>query len=720
MKSRELMAVLCVSFFAWMMLVSSAIADDRGANPEPIARRVQPILTRCVECHHPEEPSGGLDLTSRASALRGGESGAALRPKEAAKSLIYRKVAAGKMPPKHPLEAGQVALVREWIDAGAPWDESISSQPKPVGQGGLWVLRPLARPEPPAPRSAAWTSNPIDAFIMARLEAAGLSPAPPADRTTLIRRATFDLLGLPPTPDEFAGFLADRSPAAYEHLIDRLLASPHYGERWGRHWLDVARFSESHGFEYDHIRDNAWPYRDYVIQSLNEDRPYPQFVREQIAGDVLEPVTREGIIATGFLVSGTWDEANQAQQSSLMRQRTREEELEDMVAAVGQVFLGLTVNCARCHDHKFDPVPQGDYYRIKAAIEGVQHGNRPIAPGSDLNAKGLPLTYAARPSPPPPTFILGRGDVEKKVKQVTAGGLSAVRHPSAEFGLAADAPEGTRRRKLAEWIADTDNPLTTRVLVNRVWHYHFGTGLVATPNDFGRNGDSPSHPELLDWLASDFLAQGSRLKALHRRIMLSSTYRQSSRFDGKAAAIDAGDRLLWRYPARRLEAEAIRDAMLQASGQLNTRMAGPSFRPFKLTVFNSNFYELNDPVGPEFNRRTVYRININSAKDPLLETLDCPDPSVKTPKRAVTTTPLQALGLMNDSFVLRQARCMADRVVAECGPDVGKQVDRAYRLAMGRPPTDREVQRARDLLDKAGLESLAWVLMNSSEFLYIR
>ncbi len=365
-------------------------------------------------------------------------------------------------------------------------------------------------------------------------------------------------------------------------------------------------------------------------------------------------------------------------------------------------------------------MPQRDYYRIKAAIEGVQHGNRPIAPGSDLNAKGLPLTYAARPSPPPPTFILGRGDVEKKVKQVTAGGLSAVRHPSAEFGLAADAPEGPRRRKLAEWITDPDNPLTTRVLVNRVWHYHFGTGLVATPNDFGRNGDPPSHPELLDWLASDFLAQGSRLKALHRRIMLSSTYRQSSRFDGKAAAVDVGDRMLWRYPARRLEAEAIRDAMLQASGQLNTRMAGPSFRPFKLTVFNSNFYELNDPVGPEFNRRTVYRININSAKDPLLETLDCPDPSVKTPKRAVTTTPLQALGLMNDSFVLRQARGMADRVVAECGPDVGKQVDRAYRLALGRPPTDREVQRARDLLDKAGLESLAWVLMNSSEFLYIR
>jgi hypothetical protein len=642
-----------------------------------------------------------------------------LRPNDAARSLVYRKVAAGKMPPKEPLHPDQVALVREWINAGAPWDESGSLQPGPAGQAVLWVLRPLVRPAPPTVQPSSWPANPIDAFILARLGSAGLSPAPMADRLTLIRRATFDLLGLPPTPAEIDAFLDDPSPDAYESLVDRLLASPHYGERWGRHWLDVARFSESNGFEHDRIRDHAWPYRDYVIQSLNADRPYTKFVREQIAGDVLEPVTRDGIVATGFLVAGTWDEANQIQKSATMRQRVREEELEDMVAAVGQVFLGLTVNCARCHDHKFDPVSQRDYYRIKAAMEGVQHGNRPIALGSDLNSKVLPFTYAAKPSPPPPTFILNRGDVEKPGERVSAGGLSAVKSPSGDFGLAIDAPEGVRRHKLAEWVADPSNPLTARVIVNRVWHYHFGTGLVATPNDFGRNGDRPSHPELLDWLAADFLAQGCRLKALHRRIMLSSTYRQSSRFEARAAAADADDRLLWRFPARRLEAEAIRDAMLLASGQLNPQMTGPSFRPFKLIVFNSNFYELNDPVGPEFNRRTVYRININSAKDPLLETLDCPDPSVKTPKRAVTTTPLQALGLMNDSFVLRQARCLASRVRSVAGSDVVRQVDCAYRLTIGRRPRGLERNRASALVREAGLDTLAWVLFNSSEFLYL-
>jgi hypothetical protein len=562
--------------------------------------------------------------------------------------------------------------------------------------------------------------SPIDAFVLARLDRAGLSPAPPADRLTLIRRATFDLLGLPPSPEEIDAFLADDSPAAYEKLIDRLLASPHYGERWGRHWLDVARFCESNGFEHDKIRDHSWRYRDYVIGSLNTDRPYDEFVRQQIAGDVLEPVTRDGVAATGFLVGGPWDEANQLQKSATMRQRAREEELEDMIAAVGQVFLGLTVNCARCHDHKFDPIRQRDYYRIKAALEGVLHGNRPLPGGREAGPNKDATAYAACPKEPPPTFVLARGDVEKRGERVSAGGLSAVRSPSPDFGLAVDAPESTRRRRLAGWIADPANPLMARVMVNRVWHYHFGTGLVSTPNDFGRNGDRPSHPELLEWLASDFLAHGSSLKSLHRRIMLSATYRQTSQYDARAAAIDVDDRLLWRYPSRRLEAEVIRDAMLQAAGLLNAQMAGPSFRPFTVTVFNSNFYNLGDFSGPAYDRRTVYRININSAKDPLLETLDCPDPSVKTPRRAVTTTPLQALGLMNDPFVLRQARALAERVRAEVGGEVVGQVDRIYRLTLGRRPIGHECVRAAELVREAGLEELAWTLFNSSEFLYVR
>ena len=720
MKCRELLLTARFVLVFWTMLVTMAIGSEWGRDAEPVSKRVQPILNRCIECHSTEEPAGGLDLSSRAKAIKGGESGVALRPNDAAGSPIYRKVVSGKMPPKEPLSPDQVAVVRDWINAGAPWIDGGVSQSKAKGQSALWVLQPLVSSAQPSVRSTSWVSNPIDAFILARLEAAGLVPAPWADRITLIRRATFDLIGLPPTPAEIDDFLGDSSPIAYERLVDRLLASPHYGERWGRHWLDVARFSESHGFEFDRIRENAWHYRDYVIQSLNSDRPYTQFVREQIAGDVVEPVTPAGVIATGFLVAGPWDQANQLQKSAVMRLRVREEELEDMVAAVGQTFLGLTVNCARCHDHKFDPVSQRDYYRLKAAVEGVQHGDRPIGLKTDPNSKVVALTYGANPSPPTPTYVFARGDVEKKGEQVTAGGLSAVKSPSPDFGLALDAPEAVRRRKLAEWVADPANPLTARVLVNRVWHYHFGTGLVATPNDFGRNGDRPSHPELLDWLASDFLVNGARLKALHRRIMLSSTYRLSSRFDPKAAAIDADNRLHWRYPARRLEAEAIRDAMLLASGELNPRMTGPSFRPFKLTVFNSNFYELNDPIGPEFNRRTVYRININSAKDPLLETLDCPDPSVKTPRRAITTTPLQALGLMNDSFVLRQSRHLAERIHALAESNITDQIKLAYRISLGRNPSAQETERAASLVAEAGLSELAWVLFNSSEFLYIR
>jgi hypothetical protein len=701
---------------AWLLACAGAWtaigrAGENGPADGSLARRMQPILSRCVECHAGEDPDGGLDLTTRASALRGGESGTAFHPGDASRSLLYRKVAAGKMPPKHPLGADQVALVRAWVEAGADWEGPLSA---PAVDAGLWALQTMVRPEVPRARVPSAVADPIDAFILARLDKAGLEPAPPADRPTLIRRATFDLLGLPPTPEEIDAFLVDRSPTAYERLIDRLLASPHHGERWARHWLDVARFAESNGFEHDKIRDHAWRYRDYVIASLNADRPYARFVAEQIAGDVLEPTSHEAIAATGFLVAGPWDEANQIQKSATMRQRAREEELEDMVAAVGQTFLGLTVNCARCHDHKFDPIRQRDYYRIKAALEGVLHGNRPLPA-----AKGV-LAYAACPQEPPPTFVLLRGDVEKKGDRVAAGGLSTVRSPSPDFGLAADAPESLRRRKLAGWLADPANPLTARVMVNRVWHYHFGTGLVATPNDLGRNGERPSHPELLDWLAADFLAHGTSLKALHRRIMLSNTYRQSSRYDARAAAVDADDRLLWRYPARRLEAEAIRDAMLAASGLLNPQMAGPSFRPFTLTVFNSNFYTLADFSGPVYDRRTVYRININSAKDPLLETLDCPDPSVKAPRRAVTTTPLQALGLMNDPFVLRQVHALADRVKEEGGGETTVQVDRIYRLTLGRQPGVSERERALHLVREAGLEELAWTLFNSSEFLYVR
>jgi hypothetical protein len=867
-----------------------------------------------------------------------------------------------------------------------------------------WSLQPVKRPCPPAVADGAWPRNPIDAFIRAALEKQRLAPAPPADRATLIRRATLDLTGLPPTPAEIDAFLADDRPDAYERLIDRLLGSPRYGERWGRHWLDVVRFGESQGFERDKPRDHAWRYRDYVIDSFNRDRPYDRFVREQVAGDVLTPTTPEGIIATGFLVCGPWDEVGHEQQGQVSRRRVREEELEDMIAAVGQTFLGLTLNCARCHNHKFDPVPQRDYYRVKAALEGVHPGDRLILSPEDMKKRDAQLTriaalekeivaiegagreavlrkpgrktagdvprpiarwtfeadarddigkmhgtlhggatvangrlrldgkgaylstaplpravrektleawvtlptldqrgggvisletkdgrtfdgivfgeresrkwmagsefyrrtrdlvaaaetakpgelihvaivygadsriavyrngvayadaylpagtdatlrtyaadesrvliglrhtgagngfltgevaearlydraltaaevaassragptevplaeilkaltpeqrqqrdhlladlareraaltalppagmaYAVNPAKPEPTFVLRRGDVEKPDEQVTAGGLSAIKSLKADFGLATNAPEGERRRKLADWLTSANNPLTARVMVNRLWQYHFGRGIVASPSDFGFNGDRPSHPELLDWLADEFVRSGWSVKHVQRLILLSATYRQSARPNPAAAAVDADNRLLWRYPARRLEAEAVRDAMLSVAGQLNPRMGGPSYRPFTMKVFNSTFYDLLEEATPEMQRRTAYRMSVNSAKNPLLDALDCPDPSVKAPRRAVTTTPLQALGLMNGSFVQRQARHFGERVAKEAGDDPAARVALAYRLAFGREPSATEKARAVGHVRENGIESLCWVLLNASEFLYIR
>jgi hypothetical protein len=971
--------------------------------------RITPILQRCVRCHGGDEPAGTLNLTTRAGALKGGETGPALKPGNAKDSLLLGMVVSKAMPPKNPLSPDDIALLRQWIEDGAVWPGTIErkkivvEEPKRAGPD-WWSLQPVRKPSVPTiDNRQSSIFNPIDAFISAKRQAEKMEGAPEADRVTLLRRVTFDLIGLPPTPREIEEFVNDHSPLAYEKVVERLLASPHHGERWGRHWLDVARFGESQGFERDKLRDFSWRYRDYVIRAFNEDKPYSRFVAEQIAGDVLEPVTPETIIATGFLVAGPWDEVGATQQGTLMRKRAREEELEDMVSATCQTFLGLTVNCARCHNHKFDPILQRDYYRIKAALEGVFHGDRqlftpaqvrrhqevekkvhdeiarlekavaemeakarakvvkkpkqesdarlpkPMARWSfegdardslgglhgtlvggaviehgrlklngktafvrtapltrDLKAKtleawvvlstlkqggggvmsvqskdgqvfdaivygerqagkwiagstgfqrtrdldaaaetasprelihvavvygedggisvyrngqpygaryvpagsdGRPRTYAAKsghilfgmrhsggnnaflageieearlydralsaeevtssfragvdslpleailavmtpeqreqreemldslsrlrlsipryysaelayaanPRTPEPTFVLLRGDIEKQGERVSAAGLSAIKTPSPEWGLAVDAAEGDRRLKLAEWIASADNPLTARVMANRVWQYHFGRGLVATPSDFGFNGGAPTHPELLDWLATELVRSDWSIKHLHRLIVTSATYRQSSRFDAKAASIDADNRWLWRFPPRRLEGEAVRDAMLAVSGELNLTMGGPSFRPFKVRVFNSNFYDLLDPEGTEFQRRTVYRMNVGSAKNPLLEAFDCPDPSVKTPQRGSTTTPLQALGLMNGSFVLRQAKNLAKRVGQAADP-----VEAVYRLTFGRSPSASEKRAAAKLVGEHGLESLCWVLLNASEFLYLR
>jgi hypothetical protein len=620
-------------------------------------------------------------------------------------------------------------------------------------------------------------SNPINGFINLRLATNGLKLGPSAERPILLRRLTFDLTGLPPTPAEIDAFVADRSPRAWENVVERLLASPRYGERWARHWLDAARYTESQGFEYDKLRDNAWHYRDYVIRSFNEDKPYDQFMKEQIAGDVLGPVTTNGIIASSLLVCGPWDEAGNSQANATQKAITREEEMEDMLSVVGQTFLGLTINCARCHDHKFDPIPQQDYYRLKAVFEGVKHGERTMATPESVKARdamsagfkatitraeetiarleeegwirgnladsqleqwkaaqaslkssrdslraipALPVSYAGVRVQPEPTKFLRRGDVRNPEKVVAPAGLSAVGEIDADLGLEPDAPEAQRRLKFAQWLCDARNPLPARVMANRIWYLHFGQGLVATPNDFGASGAPPTHPELLDWLAAKFIESGWSMKSLHRLIILSSVYQQSSESRPHALERDADNLLLWRYPPRRLEAEAVRDAVLAVSGQLNLQMGGPSFRPFDVLKFPANAYQPVDKIGAEYNRRSIYRMNVNSGKEPLLDAFDCPDPAVKTPRRGVTTTPLQALALMNNSFVQRHAGHLAERAIKESQNDTDKAIQTAWRLALGRLPSREEAHRAQAAARERSLTNVCWALLNSTEFVYVR
>jgi hypothetical protein len=640
---------------------------------------------------------------------------------------------------------------------------------------GRWAFeRPRAVVPPGLTEPGA--RNPIDLFLLERLHKDGLRFRGEADRATLLRRLSFDLLGLPPEPEDLDAFAADPRPDACERWVDRLLASPRHGERWGRHWLDVVRFSESHGFEYDRPRDHAWPYRDYVIDSFNRDSGYDRFIVEQIAGDVLEPPAREGIAATGFLVCGAYDQAGNLQANRTQRLIGREEEIEDLIATVSQTFLGLTVNCARCHAHKFDPIPQEDYYRLHAVFAGVFHGERPLETPVETTARerrivaldaalaGLmrqiaaidaesqgeapsrgaraereallaklaaaraeretlaapPLVYAGTRREPEPTRVLARGDVTQPGELVPPGTLAALAGDGAGLGLDAAAPEGQRRLALARWMASSANPLAARVAMNRLWHYHFGKGIVGTPSDFGAGGEAPSHAELLDWLALWLEDHGWSLKRAHLLIAGSAAYRQASDFDERAAAIDADARLLWRFPPRRLEAEAVRDALLAAAGRLDLGIGGPSFRPFRISTFNSTFYEIEDREGPDFERRSVYRMNVVSGKDPILDVLDCPDPAARAPERRRTTTPLQALSMMNNSFVLRQARALAERALREGSDALEIAIDRAFRLALGRPPAPSEAARGLALAREHGIESLAWVLVNAAEFQHVR
>ena len=1007
-----------IAFLLAATLSATGSAADSPSLPPAASREIdfvrdiQPIFrSRCQACHDGAKQRGGLRLDLKTAALKGGENFVpAIIPGKSADSPIVRFVAGIEegmlMPPEgERLSPEQIGLLRAWIDQGARWPDEAAGED---AASRHWSFRPVTRPELPvvSRADAAWARNPVDAFVAAKLAARGRQPLsatapntsslpsggrespgsatnqtantksavtvepgdsrPPlgnsdeADRATLIRRLSFDLVGLPPASEEVAEFLADAQPDAYERLVDRLLASPHFGERWARHWLDVVRFAESDGFETNQPRPNAWPYRDYVIRVFNDDKPFEQFVTEQLAGDTLGADE-----ATGFIVGGAWDRVKSPDPGLTAQQRA--DELHDMVSTTGSAFLGLTVGCARCHNHKFDPISQVDYYAMKAVFAGVQHGERSLprtnlpdherqiarikleldeieralwafeslarlAPGdsqraavqrrtnrdrfaparakfvrftidetnggsqpcldevevfttetnprnvalaafgtkvtsssdlpgyeihqlqhvhdgrygnsaswisneagrgwvlfelpeaveidrllwsrdrpadgnfndrlptkyrieigmtadnlhivataddrlplgssttplpgrvtsnepdraaaADLTARQAALNvtlrqlttlsqvYAGRFVSPEPTHRFHRGDPLQPKEPVAPASLLSF---GSTWTLPLDAPETSRRQQLAKWITDPQHPLTARVLVNRFWHSHFGQGLVTTPSDFGRNGALPSHPELLDWLASDFgfsiadfglknepessspsssnpkskITNPKSPKRLHRLIVTSATYRQSSAARADAMQADAGTRLLWRYPPRRLEAEPLRDAILAVCGNLDDRMGGPGFDLFEPNTNYVKVYNSKREFGPADWRRMVYQSKPRMQLDDTFGQFDCPDAGQITPKRTSSITALQALNLLNSRFIVQQSSLFAARLEREAGLDASNQVRRAYSLAFLRLPTDDEQNAATQFVNEHGLIALCRALLNANEFLFV-
>ncbi len=754
-------------------------ADDRSGI-DFFESKIRPVLVeRCQKCHSGalEKPRGELRLDTRDATRKGGTSGPAVVPRDVDASALYSAITAAEgfspMPPKEKLPPAVIADFRRWIEMGAPdpRDRAEARAMAPAGNPAAaldwWSLRPLRRPEVPAvPKSLeGWCRTPIDRFIAARLVEKGMHPSGEADRRTLIRRVTFDLLGLPPTPNEVAAFLSDREPGAYERLVDRLLASPHYGERWARHWMDLVHYGETHGHDQDRIRPNAWPYRDYLIASFNRDTPYARFVQEQVAADALFPDEPGLVVALGMIASGPWDESSlrDIRDDSIDRQIGLYIDRDDMVATVMSTFVSATVHCARCHDHKFDPISQADYYSLQAVFAGVDKAERPYdadprvarlrrALASEAAAAGksaperaawvsaelaaLPprsLVFAAAsdfapdashvpPGKPRPVHVLRRGDIHQPGAAATPGTIGCVAGLPARFELPDGGDESARRAALAAWLTDRSNPLTWRSIVNRVWHDHFDRGLVTTPSDFGRMGALPSHPELLDWLGATFRDSAGSLKRLHRLIVTSAVYMQESRDDSSFSAVDADATWLWRQRRRRLDAESIHDAILSAAGTLDTTMRGPSVQQFALRpgvhvtpVVDYMAYRWD---GPGAARRSIYRFVFRTLPDPFYDALDAADSSQLTAVRNELTTPLQALALLNNPFVLLQCEQFAARL-EQTSADEGVRVARAFELSCGRPPDVEEQARLVAYTRRHGLANLCRLLFNSNEFLFV-
>lgn len=600
------------------------------------------------------------------------------------------------------------------LTAAATADDTAALREDPItdGERDHWAFRPLVRPAPPDVGDSAWPRNPIDQFILAHLEQEQLAPLPPADRATLLRRVSFDLIGLPPMPEEIAGFVGDDSPLAYERLVDRLLASTAYGERWAQHWLDLARFAETDGFEHDKLRPDAWRYRDWVIDALNRDLPLDEFIRLQIAGDELRPGDTQAALATGFLIAGPdMPDLN-------LQEERRHNVLNEIAATVGSVFLGLQVGCAQCHDHKYDPISQADFYRLRAVFETAELFKTP--PGARVvHENGVA----------PVSHLMVRGDFRRPGPVVEAAFPRIANVWGDEvLTLGASQPTSGRRTALARWLTRPDHPLTTRVLMNWLWQQHFGHGLCRTPSDFGVMGDSPSHPKLLDWLATELVAQGWSLKQIHRVLVTSATYRQASwagspewsdeqtreaqsRLE-RSLAVDPDNRWLGRMNRRRLEGEAIHDALLTAAGRLSAGRGGPGvMAPLPPEVQGALLagHWKTSPNEEEHRRRSVYLFVRRNLRYPLFEAFDRPDTQASCPRRATSTTAPQALVLMNAEFAVAAAQALVDQVLSDAGSDATARIELIYRRTLSRDPSASEIDAARRFLQSqtAGLDSAA-------------
>jgi hypothetical protein len=725
--------------FCGVIPVNSAEKDGARSRPGSEAffrSQVQPILkARCLKCHGGEAKiKGNFRLDSREGMLRGGDLGPAVRLDRPEESLLLQAIRYEdlEMPPSGKLPSAEVDVLTRWVMEGLVWpaNERKKSEPAraiaardsqsraPAVAG--WAYHEVARPPVPPVQNHAWVCGPIDAFVLARLEAEGLEPAHPADKVALIRRVTYDLTGLPPTPKEVDDFCSDQSSNAYERLVDRLLASPRYGEAWGRHWLDLVRYAETNGYERDSAKPFAWRYRDYVIDAFNHDKPYDRFLHEQLAGDEIDRDSAQALIATGFYRLGIWDD------EPADKPLARYDVLDGIVSTTGQVFLGITINCARCHDHKKDPIPQRDYYRLLAFFGDVtdQDGRNIRRAGNNPSIEVMSVRERGQG----PMHVLLRGNPSLLGPRVEPGVPAILGDPQKTFTAGR-----RKRRALAEWLTHRRNPMTARVLVNRLWQFHFGRGIVPTPNDFGHLGEAASHPELLDWLAAELMENGWGIKHMHRLILLSNAYRMSSRATAEQLANDPGNRSFGRFPMRRLAAEEVRDSILMVSGTLNNKAGGPSvYPPIPREVLAGqsipgNGWPVSSPT--ESARRSVYIHVKRSLQVPLLAAHDAADTDSSCPVRYTTTVPAQSLGLLNGQFANEQAERFAARVRRERPGDLAEQIRWINRLTTSLEPPALEVARDLDwikaleadlhLSEHAALTQYCLLSLNASAFLYI-